>query len=223
MSHERELWDQDVEELAEEIWTLGETGSHAVTELRDQSQVASFEATLDALVARGLATIEAGGMRLTGDGRSLAARQVRRHRLAEALFSTVLEIADDASINRTACVIEHVLDAAMTDSICTLLGHPRACPHGKPIPEGACCQASSRTVEPVVIPLDRLSAGEAGRIVYIAPRDMARLVRLSNLGITPGAMVTLQQRTPATVIRVGETTLAVEPEIAAEIHVKRAS
>ena len=26
-----------------------------------------------------------------------------------------------------------------TDRICAFLGHPRACPHGAPIPPGACC------------------------------------------------------------------------------------
>ena len=78
-----------------------------------------------------------------------------------------------------------------------------------------------RTVEPLVQPLDRLGPGEAGRIVYVVPKDAAMLVRLANLGVVPGAVVRLQQRTPAAVIRVGETTLAVEPAIAGEIYVKR--
>ena len=41
-------------------------------------------------------------------------------------------------------VIEHVLDANLTDSVCTFIGHPRVCPHGKPIPTGACCRSLSR-------------------------------------------------------------------------------
>ncbi len=37
-----------------------------------------------------------------------------------------------------------------TDSVCTLLGHPPTCPHGKPIPPGECCGAFQRTVRPLV-------------------------------------------------------------------------
>ncbi len=70
--------------------------------------------------------------------------------------------------------------------------------------------------------LDRVPLGRDARIVYIAPKEATRLVRLSHLGIVPGAIVQLQQIRPAAVIRVGETTLAVEPEVAGEIYVRRA-
>ena len=80
----------------------------------------------------------------------------------------------------------------------------------------------SAPVEPLVQPLNRLPVGCDARIVYIAPREAARLVRLSNLGIVPGAVIQLQQIKPAAVLRVGETTLAVEPEVAGEIYVRRA-
>jgi Fe2+ transport system protein FeoA len=77
-------------------------------------------------------------------------------------------------------------------------------------------------VEPLVQPLDRLAAGSKGRIVYITPREPQQLARLSSLGIVPGATVLLQQKSPAVVLRVQETTLAVDPAIAGEIYVKRA-
>jgi len=132
----------------------------------------------------------------------------------------VLEVEDDRAVNRTACVMEHVLGAPLTDSICAFLGHPKACPHGKPIPPGPCCQSLTRTMEPLVQPLDRMAIGQAARIVHIAPRLPERLVRLSNLGIVPGATVYLDQRSPTAVIRIGETTLAVEREVAGEIYVR---
>jgi DtxR family Mn-dependent transcriptional regulator len=173
------------------------------------------------LAARGLAVLESGRVILTGSGRALAERQVRRHRLAEVLFTTALDVRDDAAVNRTACVMEHVLGAAMTDSVCAFLGHPKACPHGKPIPPGPCCRTFSRTVEPLVQPLDALAPGEAGRIVHIVSREPGRLVKLAGLGVVPGAVVHLQQRTPAIVLRMGETTVAFDPAIAAEIYVRR--
>jgi DtxR family transcriptional regulator, Mn-dependent transcriptional regulator len=222
MSHDRDLADQDVEEVAEELWTLEEQGMDQVEELRRTSQVTGLDEALDDLARRGLATLAGGRVTLTAEGRALAERQVRRHRLAEVLFTTVLEVKDDTAVNRTACVMEHVLGAALTDSICAFLGHPSVCPHGKGIPPGPCCRALTRELEPLVQPLSRMALGQAARIVYIAPRERERLVRLANLGIVPGATVRLDQRSPAAVILVGETTLAVDPEVAGEIYVKRA-
>jgi Fe2+ transport system protein FeoA len=45
------------------------------------------------------------------------------------------------------------------------------------------------------------------------------MTRLSNLGVVPGATVRLQQRKPAAVLRIGETTLALDLEAAGEIFV----
>lgn len=220
--HERDLADEDVEELAEELWTLIAEGRDTLPDVVRGSKVAGVEEVLEQMARRGLASTDAGGrVRLTEAGAQLAKRQVRRHRLAEILFTTVLEVADEAAVDRTACVIEHVLDASMTDSVCAFLGHPQRCPHGKPIPPGACCGSFSRLLEPLVQPLDRLAPGEAARIVHIVPREPGRLVRLASLGVMPGTRIHLQQTRPAVVVRIGETTLALEGEIASEIFVKR--
>lgn len=216
-----DLADQDIEEVAEELWTLGEQGLDRIEDLRATSEVAVLDAALSELSRRGLLRMEAGRFALTQEGRELARRQVRRHRLAEVLFTTVLEVRDESAVNRTACVMEHVLGAGLADAICAFLGHPRACPHGKPIPPGPCCRELTDTIEPLVQPLDRLPAGTEGRIVYIVPRERDRLSRLTNLGIVPGAHVRVQQKVPAFVLALGETTLAVDPAIAGEIYVKK--
>ena len=69
--------------------------------------------------------------------------------------------------------------------------------------------------------LSTLAVGRDARVVAIAPRDPTRRLRLAHFGLVAGATIHLQQRTPATVLRVGETTLAVEPDVAAEIYVRR--
>jgi DtxR family Mn-dependent transcriptional regulator len=221
MSHEEEFADQDLEEVAEELWTLAEEGRDRVEDLRTTSQVRRLDEALQALLARDLVRLGPGRVFLTRSGRVLAEGQVRRHRLAEVLFRVALDVRDDAAVNRTACVMEHVLGASMTDSVCAFLGHPKLCPHGKPIPAGPCCRAFSRAVEPLVQPLDRLAPGETAHIVFIVPREPGRLVRLAGLGVVPGATVHLQQRSPAAVLRVAETTVALEPSIAGEIYVRR--
>jgi len=223
VSHEEEFADQDLEEVAEELWTLAEEGRHNLADLRATTQVRRLDQALAELAARGLLAVDRGRASLTPSGRVLAEGMVRRHRLAEVLFRTALDVKDDASVNRTACVMEHVLDEATTESVCSFLGHPRLCPHGKPIPAGTCCQAFSQSAEPLVQPLDRLAPGQAAHIVYIVPRTAGRLVRLAGLGVVPGATVHFQQGTPAAVVRVGETTVALEPAVAGEIYVRRVS
>ena len=216
-----DLADQDIEEVAEEIWILGEQGLDRVEELRASSEVGVLDAALSEMERRGLVGVAAGRVTLTSEGRELARRQVRRHRLAEVLFTTVLDVRDETAVNRTACVMEHVLGAGLADAICSFLGHPKACPHGKPIPAGPCCRELSQTIEPLVQPLDRLPAGTESRIVYIVPRERERLSRLTNMGIVPGARIRVHQKVPAFVLALGETTLAVDPAIAGEIYVKK--
>jgi DtxR family Mn-dependent transcriptional regulator len=221
MSHVRALADHQIEHVAAALWTLGEEGNDSIVDMRSFSRVENPDAALEQLVARGHAEHEGESARLTKSGRRLAERVVRRHRLAELLFSTVLDVGDDWTVNRTACLMEHILSPAVTDSVCSFLGHPKACPHGKPIPAGACCRTFSNAIEPLVQPLAQLGAGRSARIVYIVPRDPARLVKLSSLGLVPGATIHLEQKRPAIVIAVGETTLALETGIASEIYVKK--
>jgi DtxR family Mn-dependent transcriptional regulator len=191
--HLRDLADHDIEHVAAELWQLEEDGPARVDDLRSKMRVDDIDATLEGLVGR------------------------------ELLFSTVLDIQDDHTVHHTACVMEHVLSHEVTDSVCSFLGHPKFCPHGKPIPAGRCCRSFSNNVEPLVQPLHRLAVGESARIAYIVPKDPDRLVRLSNLGIVPGATVRLRQRKPAAVISIGETTLAVDRDIAEEVYVKKVS
>jgi putative ABC transport system ATP-binding protein len=76
---------------------------------------------------------------LTPRGHKRAADIIRRHRLAERLFTDSLAMDSETEIEQQACKFEHILSSDATDKICTFLGHPRTCPHGSPIPPGPCC------------------------------------------------------------------------------------
>ena len=78
-------------------------------------------------------------VQLTAHGRKRAADIIRRHRLAERLFTDSLAMDSETEIEQQACKFEHILSSEATDKICTFLGHPRTCPHGSPIPPGPCC------------------------------------------------------------------------------------
>jgi putative ABC transport system ATP-binding protein len=93
---------------------------------------------------------------LTPRGRQRAADIIRRHRLAERLFTDSLALDSESEIEQQACKFEHILSPEATDKICTFLGHPRTCPHGAPIPPGPCC---GRTAE-----FAGFSASKADRI-----------------------------------------------------------
>ena len=176
---------------------------------------------LAALQAAGLLSVAGERVALTEAGERRARDVVRRHRLTERLFHDLLAAAE-ATIEAQACEFEHILSPEATDSVCTLLGHPPTCPHGKPIPPGPCCSAFERTLRPLVTGLPSFPLGAKGRIVFIAPKFHDRMDRLAALGVTPGSTLRLHQRSPSFVIEVGETTIALDPEIATEVFVKPA-
>jgi Fe2+ transport system protein FeoA len=69
-------------------------------------------------------------------------------------------------------------------------------------------------------PLSALRPGQSATVVRVASADPARVVRLSSLGVMPGATVTFVQRHPAVVLRVGETSIALDADVAADILVE---
>lgn len=172
------------------------------------------------LAALGLARLDGDRVLLTEEGERRARGVVRRHRLAERLFRDLLDLSEKATESQ-ACEFEHILSPEATDSVCTLLGHPPTCPHGKSIPPGNCCSAAHRSVQSLVTGLPHFPIGETGRIVFITPRYHDRMDRLAALGVVPGCEVRLHQRAPAYVLELGETTVAIDPEIAGEIFLKR--
>jgi len=210
------------EELLEAVYAERENGRDEVpailARLGDHAP-GGGDPDFRALADLGLVRLEGSRVLLTEGGEKKARAVVRRHRLTERLFVDVLELSESAAESQ-ACEFEHILSPEATDSVCTLLGHPPTCPHGKSIPPGECCSASHRTVKSFVTGLANSPLGARARIVFIAPKFHDRMDRLAALGVVPGSEVRLHQRAPAFVIEVGETTIALDPEIASEIYVK---
>ena len=76
------------------------------------------------------------GVKLTDKGRGIARKIIRNHRLIEVMMKNVLHLALD---HESICGIEHHMDETFTKALCTLLKHPRKCPHGDQIPKADCC------------------------------------------------------------------------------------
>ena len=68
-----------------------------------------------------------------------------------------------------------------------------------------------------------LGAGEAAEVLCLAGDSPARRNHLAVFGLVPGSAVRLLQRYPSYVLEIGETVLALDAEVAADIVVKRAA
>jgi DtxR family Mn-dependent transcriptional regulator len=211
-----------IEEAAEHIYELSEEGPVSEAGLAEVFHAGDPGPVLARMEERGLLRRPAGGhLELTAEGSELGRTILRRNRLAESLLHAVLDVKGQ-ELEATACEFEHVLSPTVEESVCTFLGHPPVCPHGKPIPPGPCCASFSVEVPPLVVRLENLSLGERGTVTYITPSERSRLHRLAGLGLVPGATLRLQQRRPSLVVELGETVLALDEAVAGEIFVRRA-
>ena len=223
----RRMWgvmdgvDEDrIDELLELIWTLREEGVSDLDHLLETTQDLEARSIIRKMIKDDLFEIEGKRMMLKERGEEKAREIVRRHRLTERLLYEIFEMSEE-EVEEEACKLEHILSPGVTESVCTFLGHPPTCIHGKPIPRGECCAKFKKEMKPLVIPLEELGLGEEGRIVFIAPKSHQRLDRLSTLGIVPGSILRMHQKNPSYVLQIGETTLALDRDIVKNIYVKR--
>lgn len=122
--------------VLEEIWLCAEIGKRARL-ARFHSLDPDPERTIERLALGGLVSLQDSEVELTERGRRRARDVVRRRRLAERLFTDTFSVGADADSH--ACKFEHIISPDLDERICSFLGHPKTCPHGKPIPPGPCC------------------------------------------------------------------------------------
>ena len=208
---------EQAEEILETLWIRTKEGKETSTPL-DDLELADKE-PVEQLLGAGYISLTDGRVRLTDKGRPFAANVVRRHRLAERLLTDVLGTGD-RFIHEKACKFEHLLDRGLDESICSLLGHPKVCPHGKPIPPGRCCQQQQAPSQKLVSSLSQLAPGQKGKVAYIYAPESSQFQKLVAMGILPGAPVSLIQSFPTYVFRAGQMQFAVDKEIADAIYVR---
>jgi DtxR family Mn-dependent transcriptional regulator len=206
------------DELLEIIWTLREEGKLTRDYLVESCSLEECEKILSDLSENGWIDVKGQAVELLPKGEKRARELVRRHRLSLRLFYDLFAL-DGAEAE--ACKFEHILSPEVTDSVCTLLGHPPNSPDGKPIPRGECCAMFKQEMKPLVAPLADLMPGDRAKIVFITPESHSRLDRLSAMGMVPGSVVKLHQKRPSYVIQLGETMVAVDKDITKEIFVKK--
>ena len=215
-----EVEEDRIDEILELIWTLREKGVTDQDHLLEMTQDIEAKSILRLMIKDDLFQVEENRIFLKERGEEKAREIIRRHRLTERLLTELFGLSEE-EVEEEACKLEHILSPGVTESVCTFLGHPPTCIHGKPIPRGECCAKFKKEMKLFVIPLEELGLGEQGRIVFIAPKSHQRLDRLSTLGIVPGSIVRMHQKNPSHVLQIGETTLALDRDIVKDIYVKR--
>ena len=92
---------------------------------------------LKRLSVLGFVKYSRNGAVLTKKGIDVGRRIIRNYRLVEALMAMKFKIPVD---ERIACGIEHLMTEKFSEALCTLLKHPKMCPHSFSIPVGKCCK-----------------------------------------------------------------------------------
>ncbi|MGQ0606030.1 MAG: metal-dependent transcriptional regulator [Candidatus Nitrosotenuis sp.] len=93
---------------------------------------------LKKLNEQNLVNYSKAGVSLTEGGEKVGSSMMRNSRLLEVLMDSALKVEIDEEM---VCGIEHHMSRQFTDALCTMLKHPRKCPHGHEIPPGSCCSA----------------------------------------------------------------------------------
>jgi DtxR family transcriptional regulator, Mn-dependent transcriptional regulator len=204
------------EEILETLWVHIEEQGKKPLELG----VIRDDPAIEELVKLGYIRKDAGRIHLLEKGTSVAVGCVRRHRLAERLFVDVLDIKKE-NMHDVSCKFEHLLHEGLEDNVCTLLGHPKFCPHGKPIPQGKCClEKTNKKYLKFLAPLSELEVKDKGKIAYLQAKDAGQMQKLISIGAIPGSSIILNQKFPSYVFMIGHSQFAVDKELAQAIYVR---
>ena len=209
------------EEILEALWTHQEKSGTSQLRL-SQIGITPDNVALQTLIKAKLVTLLPDGISLTDVGDQQAEQVVRRHRLAERLLVDVLDL-EDTLVEETACKFEHIIREGIEENVCVLLGHPRVCPHGNPIPLGRCCVRGEENTTRVVTSLSHLNPEQDGKIAYLYTQDKKRLQKLMAMGVLPGKSIRMIQRFPSFVFQIDQTQIAVDEDIANGIFIIVAS
>ena len=187
-------FDESNEEYLEAIYRLeregpGVTNSALASELGVAP--ASVSGMLKKLATEGFIEHEArGGVLLTRKGLETAVRVVRRNRLAEVFLTQILGLPWD-EVYEEACKLEHAISTRVEQRLVEILGNPKFCPHGHPIPP-----ADLSEPEYVGLPVAQLEVGGRAKL-HSVTEQMTELLRyLSEIGLKRGTTIEVVEKAP---------------------------
>ena len=131
---------EHVEMYLKAIWHIKERGEDVkistIAKMLNVRQPSVVQ-MLKKLNGQKLVTYNKAGVVLMDEGARVGATMMRNSRLLEVLMDSALKIEIDEEM---VCGVEHHMNRQFADALCTMLNHPRRCPHGLDIPMGECCR-----------------------------------------------------------------------------------
>ncbi len=130
---------EHVEMYLKAVWHIKERGGEVkISTIAKMLHVRqpSVVQILKKLNTKNLVNYNKAGVTLTEEGEKVGASMMRNSRLLEVLMESALKVEIDEEM---VCGIEHHMNVQFTDALCTMLKHPRKCPHDHDIPFGECC------------------------------------------------------------------------------------
>jgi DtxR family Mn-dependent transcriptional regulator len=158
------------------------------------------------------------GVMLTPEGRRVAIRMVRRHRIIEAYLVAQLGYSWD-TVHDEAERLEHAVSDTLIERMARVLGNPRVDPHGDPIPE-----SDGTIAELVYTPLSEIEVGEEAEIRRVDTSQPEKLRYIGASGLTPGTRVRVTAREPfqgPITLRLGDREQVIGHELAGELLCSR--
>ncbi len=194
VSHQ-ELLTRSVEDYLKAIYrlSLAAGGPAATTDIARGLELSapSVSGMIKRLAEQGLVRHSPyRGVELTSEGRLIALRMLRRHRIIESYLVDRLGYDWD-TVHEEAERLEHAVSDELIDRMAGALGNPRFDPHGDPIPE-----ADGTIAQVRYVPLARVREGDRVTIRRVDSSDSGHLRYLAEQGLTPGAQVRLLERQP---------------------------
>ncbi len=131
---------EHVEMYLKAIWHIKERGEpvkiSTIAKMLNVRQPSVVQ-MLKKLNEQNLVNYNKAGVTLTEDGEKIGSKMMRNSRLLEVLMDSALKIEIDEEM---VCGVEHHMNRQFTNALCTMLKHPKKCPHDLVIPEGECCK-----------------------------------------------------------------------------------
>lgn len=150
------------------------------------------------------------GVRLTEEGRRVAMRMLRRHRLIELFLVKTLNLDWD-QVHEEAENMEHAVSDDLVNRMDEFLGRPVADPHGDPIPSA---DGAMRGHPERAIPLATVASGSRIRIARVTDQEGEFLRFLRDSGFTLGRECRVASNSP----EAGIVTTEIDGELVALGH-----
>ncbi|MFB7939691.1 iron dependent repressor, metal binding and dimerization domain protein [Streptomyces sp. NPDC127049] len=167
-------------------------------------------------------------LELTDEGRKLATRVMRKHRLAECLLVDVIGLEWE-QVHAEACRWEHVMSEAVERRVLELLRHPTESPYGNPIPGleelGEKAEAES-FLDDSMVSLADLDASEPKTVVVRRigepiQTDAQLMYTLRRAGVQPGSVVSVSESAGGVLVGSSGEAAELDTEVAAHVFVAK--